>query len=90
MGKKRTRATYVSKGQHSNVSATNRKLAASSVSNATKELNLIRAWREGKNPWVTVKNSDRACTNRPFIRVRANDLYGNPKDIAQGIFRGKD
>lgn len=89
MGKKRIRKTYSSAGIHSNVSKSTLALAASGVSEFDKALNKLRAWREGKNPWITVENKDRK-TNRPFYKVRANELYGNPKTATYSIYRGKD
>lgn len=47
----------------------------------------VRAWKAGKNPWITVQNRATG-TNRPFYKVRANDLYGNPKDARANLFKG--
>jgi hypothetical protein len=89
MGKKKTRKTYKSAGMHSNVAKSTLRLAREGVSSMEKELNKVKAWREGKNPWITVENNQRG-TNKPFYKVRANELYGNPKTATYSIFRGKE
>ena len=89
MGKKRIRKSYSSKGQHSNVAKSTLRLAREGVSLIEKHLNKLKAWREGKNPWITVENKERK-TNRPFYKVRANELYGNPKTATYSIYRGKE
>lgn len=89
MGKKRIRKTYRSAGLYSNVSNSTLKLARQGVPLIDRALNKLKAWREGKNPWITVENKERK-SNRPFYKVRANDLYGNPKTATYNIYRGKD
>lgn len=89
MGKKRIRKTYRSAGIHSNVAKSTLKAVRKDVPLIEKELNKLRAWREGKNPWVTVENKQRG-TNRPFYKVRANEVWGNPKTATYSIYRGKD
>jgi len=89
MGKKTIRKTKTSKGLHSNVAAATLKLAAAAVSPLEKAMNKVKAWRKGQNPWITVKNND-GSTNKPFIKVRANSLYGNPKFSTSGLFKGKE
>ena len=54
MGKKRTRKTKVSKGIHSNVAASTLKAVRNDVSEVTRALHKLAAWKKGKNPWVTV------------------------------------
>lgn len=90
MGKKKLRGTYSSKGVHSNVSASTLRLVRTSTDNFTKSLNKISAWRAGKNPWITIKNPVASETNRRFIKVRANTIYGNPKFISSGLFKGSE
>lgn len=80
MGKKKLRTGTTSKGLRPSVS----KSTLNAVRNATplvdKYLNKIIAWRAGKNPWIVVENKSKG-TNTPFIKVRANELYGDPKYI---------
>lgn len=79
-GKSR-RETYVSKGKHSNVASGTRTAMRKSVSGAERLMNKKRAWAAGKNPWLTIANPNKGETNRQFIRVRANEHWGNPKKI---------
>jgi len=37
-------------------------------------INKIDSWRKGQNPWITVETVER---NKPFIRVRANSVWGD-------------
>jgi hypothetical protein len=85
MGKKVKRKTYVSKGQRDSVSRSTVKAARQDVSELTKALHKIEAWRAGKNPWITVEGTQ---SNQRFVRVRANALYGDPKKSAN-LFGGK-
>lgn len=82
MGKKRYRSGYQSKGERRNIIAGVREAKSSGLD---KGLNKLLAWRAGKNPWITVSNPER---NKPWIRVRANDYYGDPKK-SYGIFSMK-
>lgn len=86
MGKKRSRKTKVSKGIHSNVSASTLKAVSRDVPEATRALHKIQAWRKGKNPWITVPGTQ---SNMRFVKVRANNLYGNPKTSTANLFSGK-
>ena len=86
MGKKRSRKTKVSKSIHSNVAASTLKAARRDVSEVTRALHKLQAWKKGKNPWITVPGT---ATNARFIKVRANSLYGNPKASTANLFGGK-
>lgn len=46
----------------------------------TKTINIQRAYWKGQNPWVTIDNPNRENTKERKIRVRANTLWGNPKE----------
>jgi len=81
MGKKKHRSGYTSKGQRRNVSKENCKMVKNNVSAADKALNIIEAWRAGKNPWISIVDINRA-QGRQHTRVRANDCYGNPKFLS--------
>ncbi len=89
MGKKRSRSTYTSKGQRPNVSSSLLKLVSRSRDFFEKEFNKIDAWKKGKNPWITIENVG-GETNKKYIKVRANDYFGNPKLASYGIYRGKE
>lgn len=82
MGKKRTRSSVTSKGERRNIVA-GVKEARRERPAIEKALNKINAWRAGKNPWITVPGPS---SNMPFIRVRANALYGDPRYATANIF----
>lgn len=52
----------------------------------TKQINILQAWREGKNPWVTIPTHEK---NKPFIRVKANDVWGMFKKVKYASYTGK-
>jgi len=70
MGKKRNRKKYVSKGLR--VSQQGR----ISADSAQKLVFKIAAWQKGQPVKLTVPNPDKSATNKPFIRVKADDYWG--------------
>jgi hypothetical protein len=44
-----------------------------------KIINVQNAYWKGQNPWVTIDNPNRENTKERKIRVRANELWGDPK-----------
>lgn len=86
MGKKRTRKTQVSKGQRNSISRWVINAVRRDKPEAEKALNKIKAWRAGKNPWITVPGPQ---SNMRLIKVRANALYGNPKNASANIYGNK-
>jgi hypothetical protein len=82
MGKKRTRKTVVSKGQRRNIVA-GVKEVRQDRGEGEKAYNKLKAWRKGQNPWITVPGTQ---TNKRFIKVRANAVYGDPKRASYGIY----
>jgi hypothetical protein len=82
MGKKRTRKTVVSKGQRRNIVA-GVKEVRQDRSEGEKDYNKLKAWGKGQNPWITVPGPQ---TNKRFIKVRANSVWGNPKNRSTGIY----
>jgi len=77
MGKKASGKHYVSKGE--------RKSSITTRTNdpAQKVIDQQNAWAKGQNPWITIPNPNKNETNKRFIRVKANDLYGSPKQRAK-------
>lgn len=71
---------FVSQGLHPNVSRDTLKGMKRNVSSADKQLNKINAYWAGKNPWITMENPNKEQTNKRFIRVKANTLWGTPKE----------
>jgi hypothetical protein len=43
-------------------------------------MNVQKAYWEGRNPWVVIDNPNKNETNKRMIRVRSNELWGNPKE----------
>jgi len=80
MGKKSSGKTYTSKGEHRNVSRGTLSAMKRARDPSEKVINIQRAWLEGRNPWVTISNPNKEQTNKRFIRVKANELWGNPKE----------
>jgi len=85
MGKKRIRKTVTSKGQRRSIVA-GVKEVRQDRSPLEKALNKLRAWKKGLNPWITVPGTQK---NMPFVKKRANDIYGDPRHVAN-IYRGKN
>lgn len=78
MGKKRHRKTKTSKGLRSSISRSLITATHQAVANVDKMMNKVDAWLDGKNPWITVSNPV-SVPDRPFIKVRANSLWGDPR-----------
>ncbi len=38
-----------------------------------------KAWRRGRNPWLTVPNLNTSEKAKRFVRARANDVWGDPR-----------
>lgn len=85
MGKKRIRSKVVSKGERRSVVAGVREVRLDR-SPLDKGMNKTKAWRAGKNPWVTVPGPS---SNMRFIRVRANNAWGDPKFATANLFKGR-
>lgn len=86
MGKKVKRKTYTSKGERHSVARSTVKLVRQGVPEVQKALHKIEAWRAGKNPWITVPGT---ASNARFVRVRANNLWGDPRRTAN-IYKSRD
>jgi hypothetical protein len=54
---------------------------------AIKFINIQKAYWAGKNPWVTINNPNKEETNKAFIKVKANTLYGSPKERAKKFYK---
>ena len=40
----------------------------------------MSAYLAGRNPWVTIANPNDKQTNAKYIRVKAEELWGSPKN----------
>ena len=80
MGSKASGKHYTSKGE--------RRSSASTRSDdpADRVMNVQKAYQDGRNPWVTIDNPNKNETAKRKIRVRANEIYGSPKDRQKNAF----
>ena len=75
MGKRKsTRTSVQSKGER-------RKGVRRDRTELEKTMFKSKAWKSGKNPWLTVPGPS---SNMRFIRVRANDEWGDPRKMQRG------
>ena len=80
MGKKRTRAKQVSKGEtHQNPNRMGRKISKAlrkewEGSGLQQHAKYV-AWTKGKNVMLTIPNPNTSETNKRFIRVNANEVW---------------
>ena len=44
-------------------------------------VNLVKEWKAGKNPWLTIKNPNDKNTRARYVRIRANDHWGDYKQV---------
>ncbi len=79
MGKKSSGNTYQSKGERPNVKRNTLNAVRRDVTPSQKMEHIMTAYLKGRNPWLTVPNSNTNETNKKFIRVKSEDLWGNPK-----------
>ena len=78
-GKKSTGKHYTSKGQRPNMSRSLLKAVKLAKTSSEKMENIVDAYSKGKNPWVIVANPNTAEKNKPFIRVKTEDVWGSAK-----------
>ena len=83
----KTRTKYTSKGERDTCNRSILKAIKRGRTEVEKSVILITMWRKGRNPWVTIPNPNPAETNKRLIKVKSNDLWGNPKYInrPQGV-----
>lgn len=77
--KKKSRDKQVSKGTGSNVNSWVTKAMKNDRTLLENIGNKMLAWKQMKNPWLTVPNSNPNETAKRFVRVRANDVWGDPR-----------
>lgn len=71
---------FVSQGLNSNVNRKTLNSMKRARTGAEKAMYKVDAYWAGKNPWVTIDNPNPNETNKRSIRVKANTLWGSPKD----------
>ena len=77
MGKKKSRATQVSKGERNNVNKDVSKALRRDYlqNNLARTTNQVSAFKKGKNVMLTIPNPNTSETNKPFVRVNAKDVW---------------
>jgi hypothetical protein len=80
MGSKASGKHYTSKGERKSSMRTR------SSDPSVKAMNVQAAYWKGQNPWITIDNPNKEQTNKRKIRVRANELLGNPKERQKNRF----
>jgi hypothetical protein len=85
MGKKKTRSSKTSKGERRSVVAGVKEVRRGR-SAFEKAMNKLIAWKKGQNPWITIADTD---GKNQFIKVRVNNVYGDPKKRGPNLFGGK-
>ena len=75
----KTRSKVTSKKQHSSMNSAVTTKVRAGIKAIQGYANLVDSWKNLQNPWLTIENPSKEQTNRKFIRVRANDYWGNPK-----------
>jgi hypothetical protein len=88
MGKAKSsnKSSYTSKGERKNVNQKTLNAVRNDTLPAVKLLNIQKAWKAGKNPWITLPNPNKNETNKRFIRIRMNDLNGSYKEFEKKMF----
>ena len=77
--KKKSRDQQVSKGGGANVSAWVTKAMKKDRTPLQQMCNKMSAWKQMQNPWLTVPNPNPNETDKKFVRVKANDIWGDPR-----------
>jgi hypothetical protein len=82
MGKKGDKSSgAVRLGVHSNVRQSILNVARQAYrQSGLRLLNQRRAWLKGKNVVLTIDNPNKNETGKPFIKVSAREIWGNPKN----------
>jgi len=79
MSAPKTKTKYTSKGERQAISKSLAKSVRNERTAIEKWTIKQKAWLKGRNPWITVLNENTADTKRPYVRVRAETLWGDPR-----------
>ena len=71
---------FISQGQRPNVKHSVLKAVRRDTTASEKMANVMSAYLSGRNPWITIANPNDKQTNAKYIRVKAEDLWGSPKN----------
>jgi hypothetical protein len=84
----KTRKQYTSKKIHSSVKKSVLRAIKQDRTYLEKLQFIVKSWKKLQNPWITIENPNKSQTNRRHIRVRTNDLWGNPKPKKEEMNEG--
>jgi hypothetical protein len=79
---------FISQGQRPNVKHNVLKAVRRDITPSEKMANVMSAYLAGRNPWVTIANPNNKQTNAKYIRVKAEDLWGSPKNRSYRMAAG--
>ena len=71
---------FQSKGERPNVKRNILKAVRRNITPSEKMQYVMNAYLKGRNPWLTVPNPNTNETNKKFIRVKSEDIWGSPKN----------
>lgn len=82
MGKKKSSGVkYTSKGTHSTISNKTKKMLRRSRDYGDRIESQLAAWSRGRHTMITIENPNSKETNKRFIRVEGNIVFGPWKRI---------
>jgi hypothetical protein len=79
MSAPKSKSSYTSKGERRAIAKGVCKAVKRDRSVIDKMVIKQKAWLKGQNPWITVRNENTAQTNKQFVRVRAESVWGDPR-----------
>ena len=79
---------FTSQGQRPNIKRNVLKAVRRSITPSEKMANVMSAYLAGRNPWVTIANPNDKQTNAKYIRVKAEELWGSPKNRSYRMASG--
>ena len=86
MGGKSKGKNYTSKGERRSVSRQNRtKNPKGTLVHAIRQR---EAWQQGKNVVLTIPNPNTTETNKPFIKVKASEVWGDFRNQRKFMMKG--
>lgn len=90
MGKKKggKSSGVISKGERVSVDPSVTKAVRNGRSEVEKMLNKQKAWKAGRKVNLLVPNLGADAKKHPFIKVKANEVWGDPKRNRFSLFGG--
>jgi hypothetical protein len=89
MSAPKTKTKYTSKGERHSVDPSVAKAVRRDRTAIDYWTTKQRAWLKSQNPWIVVENENTAQTNKKFVRVRAESVWGDPKKFVNILGNAK-